>query len=116
MSNVLRFYGKVPRGESVVLIGNYAGGENAIFTALQKTIRQEKSAALYGLFGKYIEEAYDNQSPGNLLTTINANMVNAILDRNGQHLWGDQVFGNGSLGIIRCVLYELFDMILSTQV
>ena len=90
-STVLRFFGKVPPGKSVVLIGNYAGGESAIFSALQKTIGDEESAAVHDLFSTHVERPYTHKSGGNLLKTINQGLVDEILNRNHQRLWSDQV-------------------------
>ena len=105
VSNVLRFHGKVPYGKSVVLIGNYAGGENAIFTALQKTVCKGKSAALCGLFGRYLVDVSDDESDRNLLQHVSKDIVDTILLRDCQHLWGDQVLGIGRLGIVQCFFY-----------
>ena len=91
-STVLRFFGKVPPGKSVVLIGNYAGGERAIFSALQKTIGDEKSAPVHDLFKTHVERpSSTHRSAGNLLRTINQSLVDEILSRNHQRLWSDQV-------------------------
>ena len=82
-STVLRFLGKVPSGKCVVLIGNYAGGERAIFSALQKTIGDKESAAVYDLFSTHVDQRHTHKSGGNLLNTINRSIVDDILNRNG---------------------------------
>ena len=107
-SMVLSFFGKVPTGKSVVLIGNYAGGERAIFAALQKTIGDKESAAVHDLFSTHVERPYTHQSGGNLLKTINAFVVDDILSRNGQRLWSDQVFINVSLSIAHSMMDKSF--------
>ena len=92
-STVLRFCGKVPRGHAVLLIGNYAGGERAIFSALQQTIGKPQSPAVNGLFSKCVQlPDDDNSSSVNILGTIDRQVLNAILKRNDQWLWSDQEY------------------------
>ena len=107
-SMVLSFFGKVPTGKSVVLIGNYAGGERAIFSALQKTIGDKESAAVHDLFSTHVQRPHYHQSGGNLLKTINECVVDDILSRNGQRLWSDQVFINVSLSIAHSMMDKSF--------
>ena len=108
-STDLSFFGKVPTGKSVVLIGNYAGGECAIFSALQKTIGDKESAAVHDLFSTHVQRPYyTQQSGGNLLKTINEFVVDDILSRNGQRLWSDQVFINVSLSIAHSMMDKSF--------
>ena len=91
-STILHFCGKVPQGPAVVLIGNYAGGERAIYSALQQTIGRHESPAVNGLFSTHVQRPYYNDlSSGNILGTIDTHILNGILKRNHLWLWNDQV-------------------------